>query len=146
MRFWDSSAIVPLLVEQASTKVAARWHAEDPSMLVWWATPVECESALARLVRAGQLPREAAAASLERLQALSSQWTEVEPAPALRDVACRLLRAHPLRAGDALQLAAALRYADAAGEAVVFLSLDDRLATAARAERLAVLPPTRSNA
>jgi len=144
VRFWDSSAVVTLLVRQGGTQVATRWHAEDPALVVWWSTPVECESAIARLVRLGELERSAAAASLERLDALAAEWVELEPSRALRDAARRLLQAHPLRASDALQLAAALRYASENGEAIPFVSFDERLTTAARAERLPLVTPTRS--
>jgi len=63
----------------------------------------------------------------------------VEPSAAVRDSACRLLRAHPLRAADALQLAAALRLSDELGEPVQIICFDDRLADAARSERLRVI-------
>ncbi|MCE7960365.1 MAG: PIN domain-containing protein, partial [Acidobacteria bacterium ACB2] len=38
MRFWDASAIVPLLVSQASTERVRRLYREDPAVVVWWAT------------------------------------------------------------------------------------------------------------
>ncbi|HSJ25022.1 MAG TPA: hypothetical protein VK929_10160 [Longimicrobiales bacterium] len=57
----------------------------------------------------------------------------------VRTTAMRLLRTHPLRAADALQLAAALAWAPApAGD--VFVTLDERLATAATLEGFTVLP------
>jgi predicted nucleic acid-binding protein len=145
VKFWDSSAVVPLLVRQAATAAVTRWRIDDPAQVVWWSTPVECESAIARLVHAGQLDRSSAASSLQRLDALAAEWIEVEPSQALRDAARRLLQAHALRAGDALQLAAALRYAAENGEALPFVSLDERLATAARAERFPVVAQARSS-
>ena len=42
------------------------------------------------------------------LRALQDVWTEVEPTHAVREQAGRVLRLHPLRAADALQLGAAL--------------------------------------
>jgi len=48
---------------------------------------------------------------LARLAATSLQWTVVPPSTELSDTAERLLLAYPLRAGDALQLAAALKAA-----------------------------------
>ena len=51
MRFWDSSAIVPLLVEQPSTAGLTIDFERDPDIVVWWATVAECASALSRLER-----------------------------------------------------------------------------------------------
>jgi uncharacterized protein with PIN domain len=51
MTFWDSSALVPLLAREASTPAIQALYAEDTEVVVWWATPVECASAVARLER-----------------------------------------------------------------------------------------------
>ncbi len=51
MRFWDSSAVVALLIEQEPSSRAAAWVARDDAMVVWTLTPVEVVSALRRLVR-----------------------------------------------------------------------------------------------
>jgi hypothetical protein len=61
--------------------------------------------------------------------------TDVERVKAL---AVRLLRVHRLRAADALQLAAALAWADGSPQSRTLLTLDDRLATAAEREGFAV--------
>ena len=50
MKFWDSSAVMPLLVEERASARFARIHAADPEIVVWWATEVECVSALASVV------------------------------------------------------------------------------------------------
>ena len=55
MRFWDSSAVAPLLVEQATTAAARGWADEDPDLAIWTLTPVEICSAVHRLVRDGAL-------------------------------------------------------------------------------------------
>ena len=82
--------------------------AEDPVMCVWWATEVECVSALARLEREGALADTATTVALERLDLLAESWNEVQPVSAVRSAARRLLRVHSLRAADAFQLAAAV--------------------------------------
>ncbi|MGI8778207.1 MAG: hypothetical protein ACR2LJ_12695 [Acidimicrobiales bacterium] len=41
MRFWDSSAVVPLLVAEATTELVEAAFQTDPVMLVWWSTEVE---------------------------------------------------------------------------------------------------------
>jgi hypothetical protein len=76
------------------------------------------------------------------LDRLRASWLEIEPSEALRQGAMRLLRVHPLRAADTLQLAAALVWAGiAAGRG--FVTLDQRLADAARAEGFDVVMPAR---
>lgn len=108
MRFWDSSGIVPLLLLQAQTAQAQRLLQSDPEMVVWWATRVDCASAIARLEREGGVDASCAAQGFRRLQALAKTWDEVQPTDRLRARAERLLRGHRLRAADALQLAAML--------------------------------------
>ena len=134
MRFWDASAIVPLLIEQASTHWALTTAEQDPSMLVWWGTPVECTSALARLERAGKLDDRAMQGAMSRLTQLADAWAQVDPSDDLRDTAVRFLRVHPLRAADSLQLAAAFMAAERRPGGLRLVTLDDRLASAARKE------------
>jgi hypothetical protein len=71
---------------------------------------------------------------------LSALWVEVEPAAALRERAVRLLSSHNLRAADALQLAAALVWAEERPAGRVFVCLDARLREAARLDGFTVLP------
>jgi uncharacterized protein with PIN domain len=51
VKFWDASAIVPLLMTEATTKAVQTLAEKDPTMIVWWATEVECAGAIARLER-----------------------------------------------------------------------------------------------
>lgn len=139
MRFWDSSAIVPLLVGEATTKAMLAVANEDPMMLVWWAAEVECVSAIARLERREDLSSDAAQDALERLDALAESWSEVQPVEAARRIARRLLRVHDLRAADALQLAAAVVAAEGHPASLDIVTLDDRLTEAARREGFVVL-------
>lgn len=139
MKFWDASAVVPLLVEQRLTPSVRARYREDPALLVWWATAVECESAVARLERGGLLAADAAAKARTRLAQLARRWSEVEPGDALRERARRLLRSHDLRAADALQLAAAATAAEGVPSSLAFVCLDEKLAAAARREGLPVL-------
>lgn len=139
MRFWDSSAIVPLCLEQPSSRAAHALREDDPSMAVWWGTPGECWSAFSRLRREGVLDVAEEEAARIHLRALQESWSEVQPSEEVRSHAARLLRLHPLRAQDVLQLAAALVWAGSppAGEVVVF---DRRLEEAARLESLTPVP------
>jgi predicted nucleic acid-binding protein len=143
MRFWDASAMVPLLMAETTTGTVQALAAEDPVMLVWWASEVECASALARLEREGGLGEPAVRQAFERLKRLASGWHEVDPSDSIRETAVRLLRVHPLRAADALQLAAALVAAERRPSSLEVVTLDDRLAAAARKEGFVVVevPP-----
>lgn len=138
MRFWDSSAILPLLVGEATTDAIRALAQEDPAMLVWWATEVECVSAIARLERQEDLSTDATVVALERLDALAEGWSEVQPVEAARRTARRVLRVHNLRAADALQLAAAIVAAEGHPASLEIVTLDDRLTAAARREGFVV--------
>lgn len=142
MRFWDSSAVVPLLVEEpGSPAVRASWR-RDPELTVWWGTEIECASAVARLERDGGLAAAASGDALDRLDQLSLSWVEIEPGARVRELAMRLLRTHPLRAADALQLAAAIVAAEERPASLRLVTLDARLADAAAREGFGVeVPP-----
>jgi predicted nucleic acid-binding protein len=138
LRFWDSSAILPLIVAEASTDRVQAIAVGDPAMCVWWGTEIECVSAVARLEREDALAGAATMAALERLDALVEAWNEVQPVAAVRATARRLLRVHPLRAADALQLAAAIVAAEGVPASLDLVTLDERLAVAARREGFVV--------
>ena len=142
MKFWDSSAVIPLLVPEVMSGSVQRLYEDDPVMAAWWATEIECTSAIARRLRLGQLPEDVAAEGFVRLKALREGWHEVEPGEELRESAKRLLRVHDLRTADALQLAAAVYVAEARPSTLEFVSLDDRLLLAARREGFPTTKPT----
>lgn len=108
-------------------------------MLVWWGSEVECVSALARLEREDAFNGSAMTLALERLRQLAAGWHEVDPSDAIREAAVRFLRVHPLRAADALQLAAAFLAAERRPTSAEIVTLDDRLAIAARKEGFTVI-------
>ena len=139
MRFWDSSSILPLVVEERTSDLATRYYEANPELVVWWGASVECASALARLERDGALETRDLTQALQQLQALQSAWNEVQPLDSVRIAAQRLLRLHPLRAADALQLGAALVAADHRPQAWEFVCLDARLAAAAEREGFGIV-------
>ncbi|MHB8958366.1 MAG: type II toxin-antitoxin system VapC family toxin [Candidatus Limnocylindrales bacterium] len=139
MRFWDSSAVVPLLVEEVASDGARHVYAEDPGIVTWWGTRIVCVSAFARRERDGGGP--APIAVVRRLAELTGQWQEVQASEVVRSTAVRLLRTHPLRTGDALQLAAAIVTADGDPGTLPFVTLDDRMALAADREGFPVIVP-----
>jgi predicted nucleic acid-binding protein len=138
VRFWDTSALVPLLVAESDSRRRIEQLRTDPVMSVWWATLIECESALQRRLREGSLSEVDARGARVRLGQLAAGWNEVIPTPSVRQLGVRILRTHPLRAADALQLAAALSLQAAGVPGLVFLSADARLAEAAEIEGLTV--------
>lgn len=71
MKFWDTSALVPLLVSEAKTARLQAIAAKDPTMFVWWGSQVECVSALARLEREGVLD-ELTVSLADRLRQLAA--------------------------------------------------------------------------
>jgi predicted nucleic acid-binding protein len=142
MRFWDSSAIVPLLVDEPASQGTLDAYVHDPDVVVWWATEVECISALARLERDGMLEVSALGDAIDRLDQISLGWHEIQPASRTRQGAIRLLRVHALRAGDAFQLAAAITAAEGEPGSLPFVTLDGRLAEAASREGFRVVTPT----
>ncbi len=133
MRFWDTSAIIPLLLDEPQSPAVLAELERDPHLLVWWATEVECISAIAR--EAGRIAHEREVeVAAGRLDASRASWQEVQPSARVGATATRLCRTHPLRAADALQLASAIVAADHDPGTLLLVTLDDRLAIAARAE------------
>jgi uncharacterized protein len=139
MKYWDSSAIVSVLIRGESTAALRALRDKDPHMTVWCLTPAEIASALARRSREG-LPADQDKAIRAAWSVLSERWEEVSALELVRSRALRLINTHPIRAGDALQLAAALIACDDRPDALPFVSLDDRLRDAARKEGFPVLP------
>lgn len=139
MRFWDSSAIIPLLVAEPPRDALLDLLQRDPTMIVWWGTLVECASAIARRERERALGLDEATGSLERLRLLAAAWQEVLPSEAVRGAAQRLLRVHDLRAADALQLAAADVASEHEPPTLELVSVDARLSQAASREGFRVL-------
>jgi hypothetical protein len=133
VKFWDSSALVPLVLQQPRTREAHEVLDEDDELVVWWGSAVECASAIARLHREDQLSATAERDARSLLDTLRKSWYEVQPGDAVREQALRLLRVHTVRAADALQLAAAIEWAGAPADAD-FVTFDDRLREAAARE------------
>lgn len=139
MKFWDASAVVPLLVGERTTEIVRSILAADRQLHVWWGTEIECVSVIARLEREG-VDSEIIEGAISRLATLKGDWSEVTPGTSVRELARRLLRVHPLRAADAQQLAAALVLADQSPPSVTLVCLDERLRLAAGREGLRLLP------
>jgi uncharacterized protein len=139
VKFWDASAIAPLLTKEPARNQLLSLLDDDIDILVWWGTPVEIASALARREREGLLTADEVTEALIKSHKLAEGWHEIVPSDSVRRTAERILRAHPLRAADSLQLAAALVASEHDPASIEFVCLDSRLASAARREGFLVI-------
>lgn len=139
MRFWDASALFALLVEEPGTADARALLQEDENVCVWWGSPVECASGLARRLREGDLDPERHEEAVKTLAIAMRGWRPVAPSDVIKADAMRFARLHALRAGDALQLAAAVSWAQHAPAGFEVVCLDRKLREAALIEGFAVL-------
>jgi predicted nucleic acid-binding protein len=139
VRFWDSSALVPIFLKEAATPEVEGWRAADPAITTWMMTRVEVLAAIARKKR--ERPDMVALWNLAArdVNEVSLRWVEIYDAVAARLHAERLVMEHPLRTADALQLGAALVAADGDPQSLELVTLDRRLAEAARREGFPVL-------
>jgi hypothetical protein len=138
--FWDTSAIIPVLLPEPRSAALTEALAADREVTVWWGTPVECLSAIYRRHRESPVPAPLLTEALSRLRALVEDADAVSPTDEVRRRAGRLVAAHPLRAADALQLGAALVWCEEQSHGEVFVCLDDRLREAARREGFSLMP------
>jgi predicted nucleic acid-binding protein len=100
----------------------------------------ECASAFNRLLREGLLAQNDFNRLQMRFETFSATWIETQPTDKLRERSIRLLRLHPLRAADSLQLAAALIACEENPRTLPFVSGELRLREAAAIEGFPVLP------
>lgn len=138
--FWDSSALVPFLLPEFRSASMTGLLRGDRLPVIWWVTPIECESAIWRRQRLAPVALAVRQQAFARLAGLVTDAHTIEASAPVRLGASRLLVRHPLRAADALQLAAALVWCREQPSAEGFVCLDDRLRDAARAEGFAILP------
>jgi hypothetical protein len=141
VRFWDTSAIIPLLITEQGTAQAKIWYREDSEIIVWTLTRVELFSALAR--RRREKPSAASRLLAVRRDLIRAweQWSEVTAVEVVRRHAERIVEAHPLRAADALQIGAAVIAAEDNPAGLEFVTFDENLAHAAEREGFRVLGP-----
>lgn len=139
MRFWDSSAVVPLLVAQGASSTVDEWLESDPSVALWTLTPVDISSAISRLVREGRLAEVDAGSAEARADELVATSHVVLDVEGVKAQARRLVRLHPLGAADAMQLGAAVEWAHGRATGRFFCTLDAQLARAAAREGFRVL-------
>jgi len=140
MMFWDSSAILPLCVDESYTECMKSYLLNDPHMAVWWGTYIECISAFTRLLREESFSDENIRNARKPLDELSRSWTEIMPSRELRDQAVIIISLHPLKAADSLQLASARIWSEYKTYKYSFICLYKTLRKAAQKEGFNVLP------
>jgi predicted nucleic acid-binding protein len=139
VRFWDTSALLPLFVAEKESARARSWLRRDPVVVVWTLARVEVLSALARREREEPSSARALIRARTRVLAAWEEWSEIVALESVRRQAERLVSVHPLRAADALQLGAALVATDLDPAGLELVTFDERLAVAAEKEGFAVL-------
>lgn len=142
MRYWDASAIVPLVIAERETKLVRAWAEEDSEIVTWAWTRVELASAVERHAREGTVTSAQRREALKRFTEIADAWDEVTDLLPVRQRAIQLLARHNLRAADSAQLAAALLAAESDPASMTFVCLDERLADAAEREGFEVLRPS----
>jgi hypothetical protein len=128
------------MIPERRTAVVEELLVGDRELIVWWGTPVECQSAVYRQQRSGLLPTVAVQQALIRMRYLLEDADRVPPVDQILERAGQVLTRHSLRAADAFQLGAALTWCKGAAGGRVFVCLDDRLREAAQREGFTVLP------
>jgi len=139
VRFWDTSALVPLIVAEPGTRLAERLLREDPAVVVWALTRVELLSALARRRRAEPSAARRLQTARREIVGAWPRWSEVTAVELVRRHAERVVETHAIRAGDALQIGAALVAAGDQPDELDFVTFDRSQATAAEREGFRVL-------
>ncbi len=137
--FWDSSAIIPLCCRQPQSTAARQSARVYDTQIVWWGTSIEAFSGICRLTREGGLTAKESQTAVKALESLRHKWSEILPSDEVRQTAERLLGAHPLRAADAIQLAAALVWCGGYSGGHAFICADIRLSDAANKEGFNVI-------
>jgi uncharacterized protein len=140
VRYWDTSALVALVIAEAETRRMRLLVEEDPHIVAWAWTSAEFASAVERRARQGELTRDQPRSALTRFTELAEVWDEVTDVPMVCRRALAVLARHPLRAADAAQLGAALAVAPEQGAPLGFVCLDERLLEAAEREGLRPVP------
>jgi predicted nucleic acid-binding protein len=139
VKFWDTSALVPLVIDEAATQPMRTLLGDDPDVVVWMLTSVELLSTLGRLGRSSSGLEDILPGVRFDAMALFARWLTVSHIEGVRRRAERLVGVHPLSAADAMQLGAALLACDDRPETLALVTLDQTLARAARLEGFQVL-------
>ena len=130
--FWDTSAIIPLCIQQDATTSARGVKREFSVSVIWWGSKVEINSSLARLKRNGQLEIRSHKVAIKQLSDFQKPARIIRPSEVLLAIAAELPEKYGLRSLDAFQLAAALVWCNERPRNRPFICADGRLGEAAK--------------
>jgi predicted nucleic acid-binding protein len=139
LAFWDTSAIVPLCCFQAKSQ-ELRQLCRKYEVVAWWASSIEAQSALKRLVNQNEISQTAYSQSIQRLEIQQNTWREILPSAKVRELAKDLIETKNLRTLDALQLASALVWCFEKPKGRIFVCCDNKLSEVAEKIGFTVLP------
>lgn len=135
--YFDTSAIVPLLVDETGTPAAREIWLSAGSLVSVRLVRVEARAALAQAARTGRISPPHLRSSVSELEGLLAQLAFVDVDDALVGHAGDLAESLALRAYDAVHLAAAIQVT--AGD-LVLVAGDRALLAAAKSVGLTVAP------
>jgi predicted nucleic acid-binding protein len=141
--FFDTSALVPLIVAQPSSQQARRAYRRFARQVVAWTASIEASGAIYRSVRLGALRESNARRALARLSQLERRWIEILATNRIRHSAISLLENYDLRSADAIQLASALVWCNGKPRNRSFVCFDRKLNEAASAVGFSVIEPVK---
>ena len=137
MKFWDTSAIIPLFINEELTSTAKSYLEQDKQMMIWWGTSIEVYSTVSRLEREGVLSEQEQESVISCFRELEETSIEIHPQDSIKKTAKRLVRNHAIKTLDALQLASCIF---ANNEFTVkMVTFDERLRRIAQKEGISVL-------
>ena len=136
-RDFDASALAKRYLDEPGS-VAVRRLTVSGTVATSRLSEIEITSAVERRVREGVLSRDDRSAIAAALSRDLASMIVVELTADIASLAKNLLARHPLRSGDAIQLATAVYLAGQLGRRPPFVVFDDRLAAAATAEGLSI--------
>ena len=126
--YFDTSAVIPLIVDEPSSPMCIRLRNEATRTVSVRLLYAEARAALAQARRMARLTQQQLATAVDQLDVLVGQMSFIEVTERLVRSAGVLAETHQLRGYDAVHLAAAQAAADADA---VFISGDRRLIYAA---------------
>lgn len=140
MKFWDASALVPLLVAEDQSGYCLQILKGDPEILMWCMSRVEVVSALTRRLREQSLAIDRFDHARIRFTRILESAYQIAAIDKVINRAIRLLQVHPLRAADACQLAACLIATQEDPARLPMICFGQRLQSAAVKEGFVVNP------
>ena len=139
MRFWDTSALVPVMISEAQTAgMRALLHA-DNDILTADIAVIEVASAIWRRRHDGEWSAATLGGAESNFAELTRHWRTIPSSEETTEAALDLLSRHRLRTLDAIQLATAIAFSGR-DRTLPIVTLDNRLTSAARAEGFPTRP------